>query len=142
MNGGKSKVPNCCQKPENECNRGIIMKIRFILTLVVGFSLALLMPGSSLARPAMGPEGEPGPQAERSEVAHPEVPRITAKELKQLMDEKGEYILVDTRDSYRYDYGHIKGAINIHYYPQGDPFSRNMMLRALPSDKLIILYCD
>jgi predicted sulfurtransferase len=118
------------------------MRIGFILTLVVGLSLALLMPGSSLARPAMGPEGEPGPQTEKANVAHPEVPRITAKELKQLMDEKGEYILVDTRNSYSYDYGHIEGAINIYYDPQGDPFPRKMMLRALPRDKLIIFYCD
>jgi len=118
------------------------MKIGFILTLVFGLSLALLMPGYSPARPAMGPEGEPGPQAERAEVAHPEVPRITAKELKQLMDKKGEYILVDTRNSYSYDYGHIEEAINIYYDPQGDPFPRQMMLRALPRHKLIILYCD
>jgi 3-mercaptopyruvate sulfurtransferase SseA len=118
------------------------MKTGFMLTLVVGLSLALLMPGSPFG-PTAGRTGEePGPQAVRSEVAHPQVPRITAKELKHLMDEKGEYILVDTRDSYSYDYGHIKGAINIHYYPQGDPFPRKMMLRALPRDKLIILYCD
>jgi 3-mercaptopyruvate sulfurtransferase SseA len=118
------------------------MKTGVILALLVGLLLALPMSSYSPAQAGMGPEGEPGAQAVRSEVAHPQVPRITAKELKHLMDEKGEYILVDTRDSYSYDYGHIKGAINIHYYPQGDPFPRKMMLRALPRDKLIILYCD
>jgi 3-mercaptopyruvate sulfurtransferase SseA len=119
------------------------MKIKFILTLVVGLSLALTMPGCSPARPASIPKEEPSPQAKRAVVAaHPEVPRITAQELKQLMDKKGEYILVDTRDSYSYDHGHIKGAVNIYNDPEGDPYPRKMMLRALPRDKLIILYCD
>jgi len=118
------------------------MKIEFILTLMVGLSLALTMPGCSPARPASILKEEPGPQAKRAEVAHPEVPRITAQELKQLMDKKGEYILVDTRYSSSYDKGHIKGAVNIYYEPQGDPFPRKMMLRALPRNKLIILYCD
>jgi predicted sulfurtransferase len=118
------------------------MKIESIFTFVVGLLLALTIHGCSHARSLMIMEEEKIPQAESFEVAHPEVPRITAEELKQLMDKKGEYILVDTRDSYSYDYGHIEGAINIYYDPQGDPFPRQMMLRALPRDKLIILYTD
>ena len=118
------------------------MKKVSILILVFGLSLALPMTGCSTARPVMIPEEEPIPQAERADVAFPEVPRITAEELKRLVDNKGEYILVDTRSSSSYDYGHIEGAINIYSDPQGDPFPREMMLRALPSDKLIILYCD
>jgi predicted sulfurtransferase len=120
------------------------MKIEFILTsLVVGLSLALPMAGYSPAQsPEMVQKKELDLQAKRAKVVHPEVPRITAKELKQLMDEKGEYILVDTRDSYSYNHGHINGAVNIYYDLQGDPFPRRMMLSALPRDKLIILYCD
>ncbi len=118
------------------------MKIGVILTLLVGLSLALPMPDASAARSARIPNGEPVPQAEGAEVAHPEVSRITAEELKQLLDKKGEYVLVDTRDSYSYDYGHIKGAVNIYYDPTGDPLTREMMLIALPMDKLIIPYCD
>lgn len=118
------------------------MKRKFILTLAVGLLLALPMPGCSPVRPVTIMEKQPIPQAESVEMAHPEVPRITAEELKRLMDNKGEYILVDTRDSYSYNYGHIEGAINIYYDTQGDPFPRQMTLRALPRDKLIILYTD
>lgn len=72
---------------------------------------------------------------------HPELPRITAEELKKLIDEKGDYILVDSRDSGSYSKEHIKGAINIHYDPTGDPMTRRMTLMALPMDKLIVVYC-
>jgi len=109
---------------------------------MVGLSLALPMFGYPPALAATVQQEELGPQARRPKVAHPEMPRITAKELKQMMDEKGEYVLVDTRDSYSYDHGHIEGAINIHYDPQGDPFPRAIMLRALPRDKVIIFYGD
>jgi predicted sulfurtransferase len=116
------------------------MKKESILTLVFGLTMALTMTGCTPARPVTIME-EPIPQFER-EVAFPEVPRITAEELKQLMDKKGEYVIVDTRSSSSYDYGHIEGAINIYSDPQGDSFPRQMMLGALPRNKLIILYCD
>ncbi len=74
-------------------------------------------------------------------LAHPEVPRITAEELKQLVDSKADIVIVDTRDSLSYSYGHIPGAINIYYDPNGDPTTREMTLVALPADKLIALYC-
>ena len=117
------------------------MKKESILAFVFSLTLALPMTGCSPARSATIMEEEPIPQFER-EVAFPEVPRITAEELKQLMDKKGEYVIVDTRSSSGYNYGHIVGAINIYNDPQGDPFSREMMMRALPRNKLIILYCD
>ncbi|MGD9160312.1 MAG: rhodanese-like domain-containing protein [Desulfobacteraceae bacterium] len=81
-------------------------------------------------------------QGKASDMAHPEFNRIKAKELKQLMDKKSEFILIDTRDSGKYSAGHIKGAANIHYDPSGDPNIRNMTLMALSMDKLIIVYCD
>jgi len=74
-------------------------------------------------------------------LAHPEVPRITAEELKKLIDEDADIVIVDTRDSLSYEYGHIPGAINIYYDPNGDPMNREMTLVALPADKLIVLYC-
>jgi len=117
------------------------MKKESILTLVFSLTLALTVTGCSPARSATIMEEETIPKFER-EVAFPEVPRITAEELKQLMDKKGEYVIVDTRSSSGYNYGHIVGAINIYNDPQGDPFSREMMMRALPRNKLIILYCD
>ena len=103
------------------------MKKGVFLILLVGLLLALTTPGVG---------------NDEDNVAYPEVSRITAEELKHLMETKGEYVLVDTRDSYSYNYGHIKGAINIYYNPTGDPLAREMMLMALPMDKLIIIYCS
>jgi 3-mercaptopyruvate sulfurtransferase SseA len=72
---------------------------------------------------------------------HPELPRITAEELKELIDKKSDFILVDSRDNGSYKKEHIKGAINIHFDPAGDPMTRRMTLMALPMDKLIVVYC-
>ena len=74
-------------------------------------------------------------------LAHPEVPRITAEELKQLIDQHADIVIVDTRDAVSYEYGHIPGAINIYYDPTADPTTRELILVALPGDKLIALYC-
>ena len=103
------------------------MKERVFFALLFGFLLTLPMQSFS---------------AEEDEMIHPELPRITAEELKQLMDEEGEYVLVDSRDSASYDQGHIKGAVNIYYNPTADPVSIEMMLLGLPMDKLIIIYCS
>lgn len=72
---------------------------------------------------------------------HPELPRITAKELKELIDKEDDFILVDSRDSGSYSKEHIKGAINIHFDPAGDPMTRKMTLMAIPMDRLIVVYC-
>ena len=103
------------------------MKKGIILALLAGLLLTLPMQGLS---------------SEEDDMMHPEVPRITAEELKQLMDEGGEYVLLDSRDSASYDHGHIEGAINIYYNPTGDPVSIEMMLMGLPMDKSIIIYCS
>ena len=50
--------------------------------------------------------------------------------------------MVDVRDAGSYTAGHIKGAINIYYDSTADPMERQMMLLALPMDKLIVTYCD
>ena len=81
-------------------------------------------------------------QGKPADVAHPELIRIKAGELKQLMDKKSDFILIDSRDSEKYGREHIEGAINIHYDSSGDPMVRKMTLMALPMDKLIIVYCD
>ena len=102
------------------------MKKGVILTLLVGFLFALTTPGAG---------------NNEADVAHPELPRITAKGLKKLLEKKYDFILVDARDSGSYNKEHIKGAINIHYDPVGDPMAREMTLMALPMDKLIVIYC-
>ena len=75
-------------------------------------------------------------------VVLPSIPRIKAEELKQMIDSGGPFVVVDVRDSGSYEAGHIKGAVNVYYDANADPTDRQMMLIALPMDKLIITYCD
>jgi rhodanese-related sulfurtransferase len=80
--------------------------------------------------------------ANEEAVVFPNLPRITAEELKQMIDKGADLVAVDTRDSGSYEAGHIKGAVNIYYDTTADPMDRQMMLIALPMDKLIVTYCD
>ncbi len=102
------------------------MKINGLATLMM--TLLLL--------PAIGV-----PAAEEN-VVLPEIPRISVEELKKMVDDGGDFIVVDVRDAGSYTAGHIKGAINIYYDSTGDPMERQMMLMALPMDKLVVTYCD
>ena len=76
------------------------------------------------------------------DVVLPDLPRISVEELKQMVDKNADIVIVDTRDGGSYAAGHIKGAINIQYDVTSDPMNRQMMLIALPMDKLIVTYCD
>ena len=78
----------------------------------------------------------------KEEVVLPDIPRIAAEDLKQMIEKGDDFVTIDTRDGGSYEAGHIKGAINIYYNPTADPTERQMMLIALPMDKLIVTYCD
>lgn len=71
-----------------------------------------------------------------------EVPRITCEALKQLIDKGEKVVIIDTRKNSAYNAEHIEGAVNIYYNPAGDPVEREMILSALPGDKLLVFYCD
>jgi rhodanese-related sulfurtransferase len=105
------------------------MKIQAITCLVLISLLMILMPSVPKA-------------AEKGGVVLPKLPRISAEELKQMIDKAENMVTVDVRDNASYEAGHIKGAINIYYNPTADPMDRQMMLVALPMDKLIVTYCD
>lgn len=76
-------------------------------------------------------------------VVLPNIPRITVEELKQKIDKDDtDFVVLDVRDAGSYDAGHIKGAVNIYYDATGDPMNRQMILMALPMEKLVITYCD
>jgi len=81
------------------------------------------------------------PPAEEK-VVLPGIPRIKAEELKPMIDSGGSFVVLDVRGSGSYEAGHIKGAVNVYYDATADPTDRQMMLIALPMDKLIITYCD
>jgi len=76
------------------------------------------------------------------DVVLPDLPRISVEELKKMIDENADIVVLDTRDGGSYGAGHIKGAINIHYDVTSDPMQRQMMLIAMPMDKIIVTYCD
>jgi rhodanese-related sulfurtransferase len=60
---------------------------------------------------------------------------ITAEELKKLIDEGADIMVVDTQDEGIYPIKHIKGAINFPWAPViREPIN-------LPRVKLLIVYC-
>jgi len=63
--------------------------------------------------------------------------RITTNELKVLLDNKADIVVVDVRDKDSYKAGHIPGAISM-------PFPDEIKARnnELPQDKPIIIYCS
>ena len=63
--------------------------------------------------------------------------QITPKEAKAIMDSDEKYIILDTREQYEYDEGHIPGAILIPYTE-----IENRAEKELPDkDALILVYC-
>jgi len=67
-----------------------------------------------------------------------DIPRVSVKELKAMMDEGTEVTIIDAQPGDIYAEGHIKGAISI-------PWKSQIALEdvwSIPSDALIITYCD
>ena len=63
--------------------------------------------------------------------------QISGAEAKALMDSESGYIILDTREQYEYDEGHIPGAILIPYGEIAD-----LAEKELPDkDQLILVYC-
>ena len=63
--------------------------------------------------------------------------QITPQEAKKIMDSGEEHIILDTREQYEFDDGHIPGAILIPYTE-----IENKAEAVLPDkDKLILVYC-
>jgi rhodanese-related sulfurtransferase len=113
------------------------MRIRTFMRLLPLASISLLVFTASA-----GAAEQKAKSANAESVSHPEVSRVTVEELKNMIDKGTDMVIVDTRDAGSYDFGHIKGAVNIYYNSAGDPTERSMMLMALPMDKLIVIYCD
>ncbi len=112
----------------------------FILALLI---VANVIVFGSAATQDKTPSTSGATTAIRSDVkwSHPEIPRIAAKDVKQMLSKKADFVLVDTQPADGYDLWHIPTAVNIHYSPVEDPINRELMLMALPMDKLIVIYC-
>ena len=78
----------------------------------------------------------------KKQMVHPEVPRIPAKEVKEMLANKADFVLVDTNPADFFELFHIPTAISIPYIKLADdPSIRESMLGKLPKDKLIVVYC-
>jgi hypothetical protein len=69
----------------------------------------------------------------------PDIPRITAQTLKQMLDAGTPLVLIDSRMRDLFDMGHIKGAKNI---PNDDKTARDAKFKLFCPNDLIVFYCD
>ena len=65
-----------------------------------------------------------------------ELQRISAEELKKLIESKSNILVVDVQPKAAYEVGHIKGAIN---FPWAKEISGPVKL---PRNKVLVIYCD
>ena len=63
--------------------------------------------------------------------------QISGAEAKALMDSESGYIILDTREQYEYDKGHIPGAILIPYGEIADRAEKELP----DKNQLILVYC-
>ena len=63
--------------------------------------------------------------------------QISGAEAKALMDSESGYIILDVREQYEYDEGHIPGAILIPYGEIADRAKKELPNK----DQLILVYC-
>jgi rhodanese-related sulfurtransferase len=74
-------------------------------------------------------------------VIHPEVGRIPAGELKDLLVKKADIVVIDVNPKDFFDSFHIPSAINIPYNSMKGAEERRRKLKEIPVGKLIVLYC-
>jgi rhodanese-related sulfurtransferase len=61
---------------------------------------------------------------------------VSADELKKMIETKADVVIVDVQPKGAYNYGHIKGAINL-------PWAQEMKGPVkLPKNRMLVLYCD
>jgi len=69
---------------------------------------------------------------------HDEIHRIQISDLKKIMDQKADIVIVDAQLKSIYDSGHIRGARSLPW--KADLSEQDV--QNLPKDKLIVVYCD
>jgi rhodanese-related sulfurtransferase len=76
-----------------------------------------------------------------AKIIHPEVQRIPAIELRDLLAKKADLVLIDVNPKDFFVSWHIRSAINIPYNSLDGNVSRDKKLKKIPVGKLIVLYC-
>lgn len=108
--------------------------------ILIGITSALM----TFGEPALSQGVRSGSEKKsvaKVKLVHPEMPRIPAKELVQLLKNKADIVVIDTQASDGYEMWHIPSAVNIAYVSTEDPTNRQLRLMALPMEKLIVIYC-
>ena len=102
------------------------------------FSLALLLGYGILAGCSAVKEPAPDvPDEPKEEQKKNEYKQITQSEAKALMDSETNYIILDTREQYEFDEGHIAGAILIPY-TEIETKAESVLT---DKEQLILVYC-
>lgn len=71
-------------------------------------------------------------------MGEPQIPRISLDDLKKLIDDKTDVIILDARPKDAYDNGHIKGALSFPWKAE----VTGADVDNLAKNKLIVTYCD
>ena len=120
------------------------MKRKLFFKLLVFLTVILLLCAISTAQasePALQ-KANSGAATPKIRMVHPEVPRIPAKDVKEMLEKKADFVLVDTNPADYFELFHIPTAISIPYITLADdPSKRESMLAKLPKDRLIVVYC-
>jgi hypothetical protein len=128
-------------------------KFGLLISLIVLTSMLLLPLACNSDTPNPTTTGEdtpsiptvPSPQElESLDYYAPELPRFTCEQVKQMLDDGEDFVLVDARLDQNYTTAHLPGAINIQEVQRGGITQSwiDNRLKALPEDKLIVFYSD
>jgi rhodanese-related sulfurtransferase len=109
----------------------------FSLSALLIFAVCSASPGTSLA----GAETQEAAAPAKIKTIHPEVLRIHASEVKDLLAKKADIVVVDVNSKDFFDSWHIPSAINIPYNSMDNAAKRAIKLKKIPVGKLIVLYC-
>ena len=88
---------------------------------------------ANAAPTATPPPASPAPS--ETPIPSDDAPRITLEEAKKAFDE-GKAFIIDARAEEAYKTEHIKGSVNIRHD------NLDAMLKQIPKDKTIIVYCS
>ena len=102
----------------------------FSLALLLGYGI--LAGCSAIKEPAPDVPDEPKEEQKKNEYK-----QITQSEAKALLDSETNYIILDTREQYEFDEGHIAGAILIPY-TEIETKAESVLT---DKEQLILVYC-
>jgi rhodanese-related sulfurtransferase len=109
----------------------------YFLSVLLFLAIGSAFPGKAIC----GAQESADPTSPKKQVIHPEVLRIPASEVKELLAKKADIVVVDVNPKDFFDSWHIPSAINIPYNSMDDAAKKERKLKKIPVGKLIVLYC-